>query len=87
VKYEGGGFVRSAEDDVATWLAFDKCADTPLTPSHNGVCQTYTACAAGTQVMECHPHGSHGFFYSSDNTDQLLVPDTVWPFFKQFALP
>lgn len=48
------------------------------------MCTTHTACTAGTQVMECHPEGGHNFFYATDN---LLVPDTVWPFFKQFSLP
>lgn len=87
VRYDGGGFVSSAKADLDEWLGFDECADTPVVPSHDGVCTTHTGCAGGTNVMECHPHGGHGFFYSTDNADNVLVPDTVWPFFKQFALP
>ncbi len=84
VQYNGGGIAPSAEADLAVWLNADECADMPVVSSHDDVCTTHTACVSGTQVMECHPHGNHNFFYATDN---LLVPDTIWPFFKQFALP
>jgi polyhydroxybutyrate depolymerase len=87
VAYNGGGIAGSAASELKKWLDFNMCMDTPVQSSANGVCTTHTACAAGTQVMECHPHGEHNFFYSSNNTDHLLVPDTAWPFFKQFSLP
>ncbi|HKO49067.1 MAG TPA: PHB depolymerase family esterase [Polyangiaceae bacterium] len=87
VQYNGGGIATSAASDLKAWLDFDRCAATPVQSSANGVCTTHTACAAGTQVMECHPHGNHDFFYSSNNTDKLMVPDTAWSFFKQFSLP
>jgi poly(3-hydroxybutyrate) depolymerase len=84
VQYEGGGIAPSAEADLAIWLQANECADMPVETSHGDVCTTHTECTAGTQVMECHPEGEHNFFYATDN---LLVPDTIWPFFEQFALP
>ena len=87
VPYNGGGTSGSAASDLKTWLDLDMCAATPVQPSANGVCTTHTSCSGAAQVMECHPHGNHNFFYSSNNTDHLLVPDTAWPFFKQFSLP
>lgn len=84
VRYEGGGIAPSAAADLDRWLQANDCADTPLVASHDGVCNTYTSCAAGTQVMECHPRGEHNFYYATDN---LLLPDTLWPFFREFVLP
>jgi len=86
VLYDGGGIAASAASDLNLWLGLDGCADTPVASSQDGVCTAHTSCAAGTQVMECHPHGNHDFFYAT-NPDDLLVPDTAWPFFKQFSLP
>jgi hypothetical protein len=63
----------------------NKCADMPVVSSNNNTCTTHTSCKDGTQVMECHPPGNHGFYYSSNN--QFLLPQALWPFFKQFALP
>jgi poly(3-hydroxybutyrate) depolymerase len=84
VQYNGGGIAPSAQADLDVWLGADQCAAMPVVASHDDVCTTHTECVAGTQVMECHPHGNHNFFYATNN---LLVPDTIWPFFKQFALP
>lgn len=76
--------IDTADSDINEWLSNDMCAKTPITMS--GVCKTYTACAAGTEVMDCRPRGNHNFFYST-NPDHYLVPDNAWPFFKQFSLP
>lgn len=84
VQYNGGGIAPSAQADLDVWLGANQCADTPVVASHGDDCTTYTECVDGTQVMECHPPGGHDFFYATDN---LLVPDTIWPFFEQFALP
>ncbi|MEP6653909.1 MAG: PHB depolymerase family esterase [Myxococcales bacterium] len=84
VPYAGRSGVSSAAQDVQSWMGYNMCAATPVVMSANGVCTNHTSCAAGTQVMECHPAGNHNFFYATTN---LLVPDTVWPFFKQFSLP
>jgi polyhydroxybutyrate depolymerase len=84
VPYNGRAGVSSAAEDVKSWMGYDMCEEMPVVTSANGVCTTHTACAPGTQVMECHPAGGHNFFYATNN---LLVPDTVWPFFKQFSLP
>lgn len=83
VRYNGGGVAPSAAADLEVWLAANQCADMPLVAGHGDTCTTHTECEDGTQVMECHPHGDHNFFYATDN---LLVPDTIWPFFAQFAL-
>jgi poly(3-hydroxybutyrate) depolymerase len=77
--------INTADGDIDEWLSNDQCSKTPVTTS--GVCKTYTACAAGTQVMDCRPRGNHDFFYSTNNPDNYLVPDNAWPFFKQFSLP
>ena len=78
----------SAQQDLDFWKGKDKCTDAMPVASQNGVCQTYSQCAAGTEVMACSPRGPHGFFYSPpDNPDTLLVPDTLWPFFARHALP
>jgi poly(3-hydroxybutyrate) depolymerase len=84
VQYNGGGIAPSAQADLDVWLNANQCADMPVVASHDGVCTTHTECTDGMQVMECHPEGNHNFFYATDN---LLVPDTIWPFFAQFALP
>jgi len=84
VQYNGGGIAPSAQADLDVWLGANQCADTPVVASHGDDCTTYTECVDGTQVMEGHPPGGHDFFYATDN---LLVPDTIWPFFEQFALP
>lgn len=76
--------IDTADADVAEWLSNDDCTKTQVTTS--GVCKTYAACAAGTQVMDCRPRGNHNFFYAT-NPDKYLVPDNAWPFFKQFSLP
>jgi polyhydroxybutyrate depolymerase len=76
--------IDTADADINEWLSNDQCSKTPVTTS--GVCKTYTACAAGTQVIDCRPRGNHNFFYST-NPDNYLVPDNAWPFFKQFSLP
>ena len=86
VQYDGGGVAGSAASELNLWLGFDTCAGMPVISSQNGVCTAHTSCAQETQVMECHPRGNHNFFYAT-NPDHLLVPDTAWPFFKQFALP
>jgi hypothetical protein len=64
VQYEGGGIAPSAEADLAIWLQANECADMPVAASHGDVCTTHTECLAGTQVMECHPHGEHNLFYA-----------------------
>jgi polyhydroxybutyrate depolymerase len=88
VPYQGKPDWESAQADLAKWQELDHCAPTPVVASHAGVCQTNTQCAAGTNVMLCSPRGDHLFFFTpSDNPDNLLVPDTVWPFFAAFALP
>ena len=92
VPYEGKGTgdtrFSSAAEDLDKWLAVDGCQATPVMASHDGVCQTYSACNAGTQVMACSPRGDHLFFFPpNDNPDNLLVPDTAWPFFQTFSLP
>ena len=76
--------INTADGDINEWLSNDQCSRTPVTTS--GVCKTYTACAAGTQLMDCRPRGGHDFFYGN-NPDRYLVPDNAWPFFKQFSLP
>jgi len=88
VPYQGKPDWQSAADDLALWQGLNGCVSTPVVASQNGVCQNYTQCDSGTNVMLCSPRGSHAFFYKPDeNPDQLLVPDTAWPFFKQFSLP
>jgi polyhydroxybutyrate depolymerase len=88
VPYNGSQQWTSAQADLDLWKALDKCTDTTPVASHNGVCQTYQQCAGGSEVMLCSPRGGHGFFYTpSDNPDNLLVPDTMWPFFAKHALP
>ncbi len=88
VPYQGKPDWQSAADDLALWRALNGCEATPVVASQNGVCQNYTQCDAGTNVMLCSPRGSHAFFYKPDeNPDHLLVPDTAWPFFQQFSLP
>jgi polyhydroxybutyrate depolymerase len=76
--------ISTADGDINEWLSNDQCSKTPVTTS--GVCKTYTACAAGTQLSDCRPRGNHDFFYGN-NPDNYLVPDNAWPFFKQFSLP
>lgn len=56
-----------------------------MVASHDGMCTTHTSCVDGRQVMECHPPGGHGFYYQNGNP--LPLPETLWPFFEQFALP
>lgn len=88
VPYQGKPDWQSAAADFALWQGLNQCATTPLDATLNGVCESYTECAAGTSVMLCSPRGGHGFFYRpEENLDHLLVPDTAWPFFKQFSLP
>jgi len=86
VPYDGGGIATSAASDLSVWLGLDMCAGTPGALGQNGVCTVDVSCDQGTQVAECHPHGDHDFFYAT-NPDDLRVPDTAWPFFKQFSLP
>ena len=86
VAYNGGGIAGRAASELNKWIGYDMCASKPVTSSQNGICTTHTSCAEGAQVMECHPRGDHNFFYAN-NPDHLLVPDTAWPFFKQFSLP
>jgi polyhydroxybutyrate depolymerase len=85
VKYEGGGNAPSAEEDLQRWLDADQCADMPVVSSYENTCTTHTSCKDGTQVMECHPPGQHGFYYSANN--KFLLPQALWPFFEQFRLP
>lgn len=85
VRYEGGGNAPSAAQDLQRWLDANQCADTPLVSSQNGTCTIHSSCKDGAQVMECHPPGTHGFYYSSSN--KFLLPQALWPFFKQFTLP
>jgi poly(3-hydroxybutyrate) depolymerase len=85
VRYEGGGNAPSAAQDLQRWLDADQCADMPVVSSNNNTCTTHTSCKDETQVMECHPPGNHGFYYSASN--QFLLPQALWPFFKQFSLP
>ena len=61
--------INTADGDITEWLSNDQCSRTPVTTS--GVCKTYTACAAGTQVMDCRPRGGHDFFYGNN-------PDATW---------
>jgi polyhydroxybutyrate depolymerase len=92
VPYDGKGTgatrFQSAQEDFDTWKALDQCANSPLVASHNGVCQTYTHCAAGTEVELCSPRGDHLFFFANaaGNPDNLLVPDTAWEFFSRHSL-
>ncbi len=92
VPYEGRGSgvsrFQSAQEDLDTWKALNQCADAPVVASHDGVCQTYTQCAAGTEVELCSPRGDHLFFFAdaSGNPDNLLVPDTAWDFFSRHSL-
>ena len=85
IRATGDSTVRidSADDDVEEWLSNDQCDKNAVTSS--GVCKTYESCSAGTKVMDCRPPGNHGFFYAQSN--EFLVPDQAWPFFKQFSLP
>jgi polyhydroxybutyrate depolymerase len=86
----GSGATRweSAMEDFDLWKGLDQCASTPLVASHNGVCQTYTQCAGGTEVELCSPRGGHLFFFANaaGNPDNLLVPDTAWAFFSRHSL-
>jgi hypothetical protein len=92
VPYDGKGSgatrFQSAQEDFDTWKGLDQCSNTPLVASHNGVCQTYTQCAAGTEVELCSPRGDHLFFFAdaAGNPDNLLVPDTAWEFFSRHSL-
>jgi len=92
VPYDGSGTgatrFSSAQEDFDKWKALDQCSSTPLVASHNGVCQTYTQCASGTEVELCSPRGDHLFFFANaaGNPDNLLVPDTAWEFFSRHSL-
>jgi polyhydroxybutyrate depolymerase len=92
VPYDGSGSgatrFESAQEDVDVWKALDQCANTSLVASHNGVCQTYTQCASGSEVELCSPRGGHLFFFAdaAGNPDNLLVPDTAWAFFSRHSL-
>ncbi len=88
-KTDASGYWQSAADDLALWRGLNHCASAPVVASQNGVCQTYTDCDKGTNVMLCSPRGGHDFFHESGdgNPDNYVVTETLWPFFKQFSLP
>jgi polyhydroxybutyrate depolymerase len=87
-KGTGAGRYQSAEEDLDTWKALNECADTPLVESRNGVCETYTQCAAGTEVELCSPRGDHLFFFAdaAGNPDDIRVPEVAWEFFSRHSL-
>jgi polyhydroxybutyrate depolymerase len=92
IPYEGKGTgadrYQSAQEDVDTWKALNQCADTPVVASHDGVCQTYSQCASGTEVELCSPRGDHLFFFAdaSGNPDNIRVPEVAWEFFSRHSL-
>lgn len=80
----GIGFT-SAEVNVATWAAFDKCTGSAATDPNNSLCQLYSSCADNTQVELCTvPESGHLSAYSNS---MAKVTDTAWTVFKTQSLP
>jgi polyhydroxybutyrate depolymerase len=82
VSYNGGLF-PSAKADFDQWKGLDSCTGSAAT---SGPCETYTGCAAGTEVTLCTINAGH-VLYSAAAQQGAPVPDVVWEMFKRQTLP
>jgi hypothetical protein len=56
-------------------------------PKVNGVCDQYTQCSGGVEVMLCSiPNGTH-ILYSDAAEAGAAVADVAWEAFKRHTLP
>lgn len=85
VPYEGGNTYPSAAADVDQWKRLNAC--TGASRKVNGVCDQYTACAGGAEVMLCTiPNGVH-ILYETSAAAGAPIPDVAWEAFKRHTLP
>jgi polyhydroxybutyrate depolymerase len=84
VSYNGGMY-PSAAADLDQWKTLNSCTGTPQKVS--GLCDQYTACKAGAEVMLCSiPNGEH-LLYSGAAEAGAPIADVVWAAFKRHPLP
>jgi len=89
--YEGGhvgppgmeGYTAiGAKATLERWKTIDMCSGTPVMMNEH--CETYTACAAGTEVSLCSiPGGDHVLYRNPVN---LNLPKVAWELFKKHPL-
>jgi polyhydroxybutyrate depolymerase len=85
VPYAGDDTYPSAMSDLNQWKMLDSCTGTPR--KVNGVCDQYTGCSGGVEVMLCSiPNGMH-ILYSDAVDAGAAVADVAWEAFKRHALP
>jgi polyhydroxybutyrate depolymerase len=85
VSYDGGATHPSAMADLTEWKALNACTGSPQ--KVNGVCDQYSECRAGAEVMLCTiPRGTH-ILYSDASKAGAPVADVAWDMFKRHALP
>ncbi|HKU38376.1 MAG TPA: PHB depolymerase family esterase [Polyangiales bacterium] len=85
VPYDGGKSYASAAADLEEWKTLNACTGAPR--KVNGVCDQYSDCKAGTEVMLCTiPDGTH-ILYSDAAKAGAPVADVVWEAFERHALP
>ena len=82
VSYNGGLF-PSAQADFDQWKGLDSCTGSAAS---NGPCETYTGCAAGTEVTLCTINAGH-VLYSAAAQQGAAVPEVAWEMFKRQTLP
>jgi polyhydroxybutyrate depolymerase len=83
VSYNGGLF-PGALADFDQWKGLDSC--TGSASSLNAACDTYTGCAAGTEVTLCTIDAGH-VLYSAAAQQGAAVPEIAWEAFKRQTLP
>jgi len=80
----GIGFT-SAQVNIQTWAAFDKCTGSGTTDPNNSLCQTWSACQNNTQVSLCSTtSGGHLAVYGNASAK---FTDTAWNLLKTQSLP
>lgn len=73
----------SASVNFGTWANFDTCTGLATTNPANSICQTYSSCAANSEVTLCTaPSANHCGSYGL-----AKIVDTAWTQFQKEALP
>lgn len=85
VPYGGGSTYPSAASDLDQWKTLNSCTGAPR--KVRGLCDQYTECKAGVEVMLCSiPNGEH-LLYSGAAEAGAPVADVVWEAFERHPLP
>jgi polyhydroxybutyrate depolymerase len=80
----GGGLFPSAKADFDQWKSLNGCTGQAI--ATHGLCQTYQACSAGTQVTLCTIDAGHDL-YATAAAGGAAVADVAWEAFAAAPMP